>query len=159
MAGTAAAPAPPAAPALQVTPRLLCLPSSHSSTSLLLPTERFPLQLPMASEMPGVSFTAAAVPPPVRACGLPSVPGLPVSDKPDQIQELPKEPAAVAGLGNNQNSIPSTHDVSALLSALPDLRTSWRAAATRSQQQWQGRQTMRTSPPTSSDTSALLSAH
>lgn len=49
-----------------------------------------------------------------------------------------KETAAVAGLGNNQNSILNIQDMSAFLSALPDLRTLWRAAASRNQQQWKG---------------------
>lgn len=61
MAGTAAAPTPPGAPALQGTPQP-ALPAhvSPHHLSLLLPKDRFPLQLPMPLEVSGLSSTALA---------------------------------------------------------------------------------------------------
>ena len=83
------APAPPGALALQVTPQpaLPATISPHHPSSLP-PTERFPLQLPMASQVPAVTCTLPAMPPPVSACVLPSVPGLPLSSQPAQLHPI-----------------------------------------------------------------------
>ena len=83
------APAPPGALALQVTPQpaLPATISPHHPSSLP-PTERFPLQLPTASQVPAVTCTLPAMPPPVSACVLPSVPGLPLSSQPAQLHPI-----------------------------------------------------------------------
>ena len=83
------APAPPGALALQVTPQpaLPATISPHHPSSLP-PTERFPLQLPMASQVPAVTCTLPAMPPPVSACMLPSVPGRPLSSQPAQLHPI-----------------------------------------------------------------------
>lgn len=61
---------------------------SFHHPSLLAPTERFPRQLPMALEVPAMSFAALAMPPPVTAQVLPPVPGLLVSCKPAQLHPI-----------------------------------------------------------------------
>lgn len=55
---------------------------------MLPPTERFPLQLPMALQVPSVTFAAPAMTPPLTACVLPSVPKLLVSFQAAQVHPV-----------------------------------------------------------------------
>ncbi|XP_055658858.1 uncharacterized protein LOC129784364 [Falco peregrinus] len=66
---------------------------------LLLPTERFPLQLPTGPEVPSMSFTTLTMPPPVTAGVLPSVPGLLITVRPSQLHTITHQPALATWQG------------------------------------------------------------
>ena len=72
--------------------------SPHHPPSLL-PTERFPLQLPTGPEVPGMSFTTLTMPPPVTAGVLPSVPGLLITVRPSQLHTVTHQPTLATWQG------------------------------------------------------------